>query len=271
VLARLRPLLGPAPSVGDRPHLARIDPIAQSQDDVPRGVRLRLYREDGYLIGDRVLSSPGSCEEAAEAFATIIAAWESAPSPNMKPKPQQPADAIATTPPPPARRPGRPAFELGFAAGSALIGGLAALAGLELTLGPGASRWRLRVGGMSETARQIEVPPGQVDWSHTAFAVSLMIRSRHPAWLLAADMGPMVGWASMAGNHYTIDRQRRSFEYGATAGLRAGRTLGRVALWAELRAQVWGRGQQARVGGAGNADLPLADIAACLGVSVRIF
>jgi hypothetical protein len=271
VLAYLHPLLESAPSVGDRPHVARIDPVEQSQDDVPRGVRLRLYREDGHLIGDRVLSPQGSCEEAADAVATIIAAWESAPSPSMTPKPQPPADVIATTPPPAVNRPGRPAFDVGFVVGSALIGGLAAAAGLELTLGPGASLWRLRVGAMSETSRRMEASQGQVDWSHTAFAVSLMMRSRHPAWLLAADVGPMVGWARMEGNNFTINRQQRSFEYGATAGLRAGRTLGRVALWAEVRAQVWARGQQALVGGAASGDLPLADVAACLGMSVRIF
>ncbi len=98
---------------------------------------------------------------------------------------------------------------------------------------------------------------------------------RSPAWLVSLDAGPTVGWAGVLGDNFWRNLGGRSFEWGGDGGLRAGRWFGRFAVWSEARVTVWANGQQARLGGAdGNgptADLPLADVALRLGLSVRAF
>ena len=268
---RLRPLLPPATDAAAPPHVAQLEAVEAGADDLTT-VRLRLYRADGHVIGDRRVALQGTCQEIADALAAIIAAWETAPMPGASLE-ESPTPTIATSSAS-ATLGQRSRLELaaGANAGVALVGGVAAAGNVELVLGRPTSRWQARIGAGTETARRLDLPPGGVDWSHTTFAAGLVVRSLHPRWALAFDAGPVMGWATLAGSGFTTVRKpKRSFEYGATGGLRAGRRVGRVAVWLEGRMQLWAQGLQARVTGGSSADVPLWELTASLGMSLLIF
>jgi hypothetical protein len=162
----------------------------------------------------------------------------------------------------------------GASGGAALVGGTAAEGSLELVAGFADRRWQLRIGASSQTARQLEMGGGRVDWQHTSFVAGPVLRTLHPKWRVSLDAGPMLGWATLAGSGFSPSRTQRSFEYGANVGLRLARWFGRFALWCEGRASLWANGQQARANGAGGAvtrDLPMVDAHASLGVSAMLF
>lgn len=276
VIERLRPLLSPAAEADEAPHVARIE-AGEAGAEQAADLRLRLLRPDGYVIGDRRVPAQATCEETADAVAAIIAAWETTSPPLLARNETAAMPVVAAAAAAPAVSP--PAslqLFVGAAGGAALVGGTAANGGLELLFGRSASRWQLRLGAATESTRHLDLPPGQVDWQHTSFAVGLVLRTRNPTWLLALDAGPSVGWAGLQGsNFWRTNPPQRSFEWGADGGLRAGRWFGRIALWGEARAAVWVQGQQARVasatGTAASADLPLVDVTLRLGLSVRVF
>jgi hypothetical protein len=163
-------------------------------------------------------------------------------------------------------------LSVGAGAGAALVGGMAALGGLDVQAGQSASHVQWRFGLASETARRLDLGPGQVDWQHTSAMLGLGWRMLDPAWLFSLDAGPVAGWATLAGSGFFPGRKQRSFEYGAQAGLRAGRRIGRLAVWAEWRSTLWVKGQRATLTGAdANVDLPGVDTAASLGLSVLLF
>jgi hypothetical protein len=266
----LRPLLPQAMDAAAPPHVAQLEAVEAGADDMT-ALRLRLYRADGHVIGDRRVALQGTCQEMADAVAAIIAAWETTPMPGTSLE-ESPTPTIATSSAPevPGQRSGLQ-LAAGASAGVALVGGVAAAGNVELVLGRPASRWQARIGAGTETARRLDLPPGGVDWSHTTFAAGLVVRSLHPRWALAFDAGPVMGWATLAGSGFTTVRApQRSFEYGATGGLRAGRRVGRMAVWLEGRTRLWAQGLQARVTGGSTGDVPLWELAASLGMSVLI-
>jgi hypothetical protein len=273
VSERLRPLLPPAREAAEAAHLAQID-VGEAPADQVADLRLRLLRADGHVIGDRRVPAQATCQETADAVAAIIAAWETTSPPALAIKESATGNVVTAATPAPVVTPPLP-FQLhaGAAAGAALIGGMAGSGSLELLFGRAMSRWQLRLAAATESARRIELGPGQVDWQHTGFVAGVAVRTRHPVWLLAFDAGPSLGWATLQGSNFwkTYPRQR-SFEWGADGGLRAGRWFGRLAVWAEARAAVWALGQRARLGGSSDtADLPLVDVALRLGLSARVF
>jgi hypothetical protein len=71
---------------------------------------------------------------------------------------------------------------------------------------------------------------------------------------------------------FTQNRQQRSFEYGGVGAVRLARSLGRWSAWVETRAHGWLRGQRALLPEEQlAADLPRADVTACVGLSAPLF
>ena len=277
VAERLMPLL-PVATAGategrDVAHLE----VAEVRSGGTMELRLLLVRADGSAVGDRRLLMQGTCQDMAETVATVIAAWETNPlsgaSPDAPP-------AVVEVPGPlhgqasqPASQPRQPwQLLVGAGAGAALVGGTAATGGLEIQGGRNTSHVQWRFGLDGETARQLDLAPGHVDWQHTSAVLGVCWRVLDPSWLLSLDAGPVAGWATLTGSGYSPDRKQRSFDYGAQAGLRAGRKFGRIAVWAEWRTNLWVKGQRATLTGAdSSADLPSVDTAASLGVSALLF
>jgi hypothetical protein len=264
VSERLRPLLPEGASANGPADQAEIAPEA----DESSALRLRLQRADGHLIGERRLPPQEDCADSAVAVAAVIAAWESAPVTTEVPAPPAIVPSIALTAAPPPR------FELtvGASAGVALVGGSAATGSVELAAGAADRRWQIRLAAGGQTARQLALGGGTVDWQHTSFAVGVVVRSLHPRWRAALDAGPTLGWATLEGTGFASSRTRRSFDYGGTAGLRLARWFGRFALWIEGRASGIIGGQQARASSPDTIitrDLPVIDASVSLGCSGR--
>ena len=128
-----------------------------------------------------------------------------------------------------------------------------------------------RIGADSETARTISLSSGSVDWQHTSFEASVVLRTLHPMWPLSIDAGLALGWATLEGQGYSPDRQVRSFEYGACAAIRLARNLNRWALWAEVRTYGWAQEQRASLTGEiATTVLPRVDVTADVGLSVPL-
>ncbi len=262
VLARLQPILPEARDKTAR-HVATVDVI----DDGPEGTTLHLLlvRADASVIGDRQVRLQKSCEDMALTAATILAAWESDPA---APGPLAVDDGLPPTPGP-ERAP--IAVEAGLGGGAALVGGVAAVAAAEARFGFHESRWQARLGASMESARTADLPPGSVDWQHTTFALGLVLRSVKSRWLFGADAGPVLGFMTLQSTGLGPVVTRRSFEYGATMGLRFGHHLGRATVWAEGRTNLWAQGQRISITGTSTGrDLPSVELALSLGLSLRI-
>lgn len=278
VVERLLPLLPAAAGVAEGPDVADIQ-VGAVQAGGALELHLRLVRPDASVVGDRRLLMQGACQDLAEAVAMVIAAWETKPLPGVV-SDDVPVPTVRVTASAPQVHASQPVSVqirpwqvlVGAGAGAALVGGNAATGAVDVLLGREASHWQLRFGVASETARQLNLSPGRVDWQHNTAALGVCWRVLDPAWLLALDAGPAAGWAKLTGNGFSANRKQRSFEYGAQAGLRAGRNFGRWTLWAEWRTNLWARLQRATVDGAdSSAQLPQLDTAVGLGLSAMLF
>jgi hypothetical protein len=280
IVERLLPLL-PAAASGsaEEQDVAQVD-VGEVQAGGAMELHLLLVRADASVVGARRLLMQGTCQDMAEAVATVIAAWETKPLPGAVPDvASAPAVKQAAAPlqvratgaaPPPTR-----AWQIlvGVGAGVALVGGVAAAGGFDIQFGRATSRWQLRLGLAGQTYRQLDLSPGQVDWRHTTAALGVGWRVLDPAWLFSLDAGPVAGWATLAGRGFDVaNRTQRSFEYGVEAGVRAGRILGRFTLWVEWRTNLWAGVKRATLTGAASAaELPRVDTTVGLGLSVALF
>ena len=268
ITTRLAPLL---PTAETRNSLADQADLQVSQGDGggPTRLRLRLVGADGALIGQRDLPLSESCVELAETIAVLLASWESSPHTEIPPIPETPVIARPT----PVSAGASPGFELqlGAGVGAALVGGTAASGRLEIGFGSLGSHWQGRIGFAGQTARQTALAPGQVSWRHSMAMVSLVWRTLNPNWLVSADIGPLLGFATLSGQDFAVNQQQNSFEFGLDAGLRAGRRWRRFTLWVDLRGESWRQRQRAVVTGTAPLALDPWDLAATLGLSVSFF
>lgn len=278
IVEQMLPLLPVAADAAEGQDVAEIE-VGAIQTGGAMELHLRLVRPDASVVGDRRLLMQGTCQDMAEAIAMVLAAWETKPLPGAIPD-EMPASTVRETTPASQVQRSQPASPqsrpwqviVGAGAGVALVGGTAATGGVDVQFGRGASHWQSRLGFASETDRQLNLSPGRVDWQHNSVALGVCWRALDPAWLLALDAGPVAGWATLTGSGFSANRQQRTFEYGAQAGLRAGRSFGRWTLWAEWRTNLWARLQRATVDGAdSSAQLSQLDTAVGLGVSAMLF
>jgi hypothetical protein len=282
VTARLGPLLPGGWQPGPSGDVATVEVV---EGAAVAALRLQLVRVDGSVGGDRSLPRQGDCADMADAVATVVATWETDFVPAELPREEvavpAPAPPEATTGPSVADRlsdvasPAPPlhvGLALGAGVGVALIGDVAATAGLELLGGRETSRWQIRLAATSETSRQRNLASGDVHWKHSALTAALRLRSLGPRWRVSVDAGPILGWATLAGQGYAEDRTQSSLEYGVGAGLRVERVLGRFALWLEGRTTVWSERQKATLTGSSQSEgLPIADVMVSAGGSVSLF
>jgi hypothetical protein len=273
IVEQLLPLLPAAAGGAEGQDVAEIE-VGAVETGGAVELHLRLVRPDASAVGDRRLLMQGTCQDMAEAIATVIAAWETQPLPGAIPD-EMPASTARkiTQRSQPASTPSRPwQVIVGAGVGVALVGGTAATGGVDVQFGRASSHWQLRLGVAIETDRQLNLSPGRVDWQHNTAELGVGWRVLDPAWLLALDAGPVAGWATLAGSGFSTNSQSHSFEYGVVAGLRAGRSFGRFALWAEWRTHLWAQRQRATVTGADSgAELSQLDTAVSLGLSLMLF
>lgn len=270
IATKLDPLLPTGRSPGLGRDVASVD-VVESRPDGTLGFHLRLLRPDGTMVGHRRLVLQAGCEEMADAVASVIAAWEAdlQQAPTAVPNDAGPGTHFTVTNNP---TPTRLRLELGLSAGAAFIGGTAATGSLEAVAGSDASRWQLRIATASETARTLKLDMGEVRWQHTTVGAGVMLRSLGSIWRFSADLGAIVGWATLGGRGYPTNHEQRSFEYGAAAGFRVRRAFGRFGVWAEARTNLWSSHQRARLTGSeSHPEVPNVELMASIGASATLF
>lgn len=264
ITQRLRPLLPDGPARVDAPDLATVDVADASGPDLY--LRIRLVRANGAEVGDRRIPLRSDCSENAATIAAVLAAWETQPLASATEDVAAAATSTASASPSSTWQ-----ALVGVGGGVGLVGGVAGVGRIEALAGKTASRLRGRVGIASETLRTVSLSSGAVDWRHTTFEASVLVRTLHPTWSLSVDAGAVLGWATLEGRGFAPNREQRSFEYGGVGAVRLARSLGRWSVWVETRAYAWMRGQRASLAGDEvSADLPRADLTACLGLSVPV-
>jgi hypothetical protein len=266
IAERLRPLLpeGPGPTVA--PDIATVDAADPGGPDAY--LRIRLVRASGAEVGDRRVWPQGNCSETAATIAAVLAAWETEPvAPVAMPE-------ASATPVTASSSSSSSTWRglVGVGGGVGLVGGVAGVVGIEAVAGKSASRVHGRIGFGGETVRTVSLSSGSVDWRHTIFEASLLLRTLHTTWSLSVDAGVALGWATLEGRGFTPNRQQSSFEYGGVGAVRLARGLGRWSAWVETRAYGWLRGQRALLPEEQlSADLPRGDVTACVGLSAPLF
>ena len=267
VAERLQPLLPDRSAQGSAADIATVDLVGARGGDTE--LRLRLVRASGIELGDRRVLVRADCAEAAATLAAVIATWETEPllraSPSVPSATATPTSATSITP---------STWQgfVGASGGVGLVGGVAGVGTLEALAGKTSSRLQGRIGVAGETARTVSLSGGNVDWGHTTFEATALVRTLHPVWSLSLDAGLALGWATLEGHGFSENRQQRSFEYGVVAALRLGRSIGRWWVGAETRAYGWARGQRASLTGeSASANLSRVDVTASLGLLAPLF
>lgn len=268
ITARLLPLLPGQASKTSLADQADLKLIPGEPAGPPR-LRLRLTSADGTPIGQRDIPLSDRCDELAETVAVLLASWKSDPQPGIPPLAGPPA--IARSAPASTGATAGLELQLGVGAGAALLGGTAPSGRLEAGLGSLHSHWQGRIGLAAEATRQTALAPGHVHWRHGMATVSLVCRTLNPDWLLSADAGPLLGFATLSGQGFDVNQQQNSLEFGLDAGLRAGLRWRRFTLWADLRGESWLQRQRARVTGGDAIAMARWDLAATLGLSASLY
>jgi hypothetical protein len=240
ILARLTPLL---PASGLPPtDRAELQPSPEAGH-----LRLTLTNADGVLIGQRDLASSGACDDLAQMVAVFVASWESDPGPGISSPPT--VTFLAAQAPKPATV-GKPwEVEVGAGAGLSAISGLAGSGRFEMGIAAGPSPWQARMAVMAQTERETAMLGGKVAWRHSLATLGVAWRMPDQARLLSVDLGPTLGFASLAGQGFLANERSRSIEYGVEAGLRLGWRWRWLAVFADARSDLWLRQQRASLDG----------------------
>lgn len=286
VSARLASLLPSADAGRTRDGDGASVQLVAVRQDGSADLRIELTSATGVRVGERLVSSRGTCAQMAEVVAAVLAAWESDPPP-------LPVDslALAQVPTAGAGRAGvaeassvqadhrdnhrgdyRGSFGVG--GGVALLGGVAGALKLAAEAGAGASPWYLAIEASTQSSRTLVLAGGQADWRHSTAGLGMGWRRLGAKVAVSVDAGPTLGWARLAGRGYANGNETHdSFEYGLSGGLRLGRPWRRWQLWAEVRPRWWLKGQRARVGNrpSSSAEVPALELMAYVGASVVAF
>lgn len=265
IAAKLAPLLATGTSEADHALVETAPGEGASE------VYLRLSRPDGSTLGERRLVLQGGCEEMADAVASVLAAWEAPPAPPVAATELRSSSA-RSAPAEPAPVP----LWLGASGGLALVGGTAAIGSMELVAEPALSQLRARLAAATQTLRQRALDEQQLAWRRSHAELGLGWRAHGAGarsfWQVSADADVLLGWLSASGQGFFQDHSASALEYGAGAGLRAERRLGRWSLWLEARGVLWAQGQQAVLqGSSATVPLPRFDVSVSLGASGLAF
>ena len=240
ILARLTPLLSAS-------GLPTTDRAELQPSPEPGQLRLTLTNADGVLIGQRDLASSGECDDLAQTVAVLVASWESDPGPGLS-SPPTVTFLAAESPKPPTE--GMPwEVEVGAGAGLSAISGVAGSGRFEIGIARGRSPWQARIAVMAQTERETAMLGGKVAWRHTLATLGVAWRMPDRAKLLSIDLGPTLGFATLAGQDFLVNERQRSLEYGVEVGLRLGWRWRWLAVFADARNDLWLRQQRASVDG----------------------
>jgi hypothetical protein len=271
VMARLVPLLA-SPETEDRRHVVDLRLKAGPVED-SSVLHIGVIAQDGAEIGYRDIRASADCWTMAETVAAILATWEEGALlalPAIEASSASDPTVVAAGERKRAND-GNGELQMGAAVGSQVGREVTGDITLELDLGRPAAWWQVRVGGVKQGDRRVEVQPGYAEFSHSFAFARLAWRGTAAVWPVSIDLGPSLGWATIKGHGYSLDQTQRSIELGLGVGLRSGRQLGRCQVWTELRTHAWPTRQRLMVrGGNASSELPPLDLSVSVGASCRV-
>lgn len=259
IAAELGRLAGSAPSrdVADR---AEVDAEAT-------GIRVRLYRADGGLVGERAIATGADCGERVAAAAVVIATWEAAlrsdvtlelhavgadRAPLLPPEPSPWSLSVA------AQGLGVASAVGSWTAGGAVDFQLAHARGYGLRGAVWATGFRSQdLGGESG---------GRARWARWAVGVGPSYQRAVGSLLLSAFGQLALGQIFVTGEGFDRTYSDWSANIGARAGLEVGLMRPGLSPLLGVGAVVWPGSQQARaIGVPQTAELPAVDMFVSLG------
>ena len=258
VEAELGRLAGSAPSRDGRDR-------AEVEGEAP-GLRVRLYRADGALVGERAIETGADCGERAAAAAVVIATWEAAlrsdvtlelhgvgaerPEPSPEPSPWSLSAA--------AQGLGVASAADSWTAGGVVDVQLAHARGFGLRGAVWATGFRSQeLGGES----------GRVRWARWAVGVGPSYQRAAGDVLLSVFAQLAMGQIFVAGDGFDRTYSDWSADIGARAGIDVGLARRGLSPVLGVGAVVWPGSQQAlAIGVPATAELPAVDMFVSLGL-----
>lgn len=242
-------------------------------------VTVLLARADGGGTATRQLPRAGSCDDQAETIAVLLASWEGQIHPELALRAAGPrtADARASDIERTRVSSSEPRRGLAIDAVGIGVGGawssdsIAPGARVDLFVGNGRSRWRGRLSLEAAGQQTVSVAPGRGEWWRAAVALGADYTAQLAEhWVASTGAAGTVGFVSVGGAGYALDRQSTSLDVAAEALARIEWRRGRVAPWLGVALLGRVRRQNVQVSGATeSAALPILEPSIALGADFR--
>lgn len=212
-------------------------------------LQIDLRSTDGDELASRRLTSAGTCGDRATIAAVVIASWIAERNPDLSLRQAGPRAPVAPAPlPAPVTKTDAPAappgpentreFDLSLALGtSASRAGFVGAARLETSLR--GRHFGLHAGFAAETAHDESILVGHVSWRRFGpWLGPLYTITRRPI-TVDARAGFILGFTSIAGHGFDVDRQARALAPGLALASRLSATRGWIRPWIEIGGQLW--------------------------------
>jgi hypothetical protein len=267
---------------------ARLEPLLPRQWALPADVveigavegqtTVRLVRQDGTTIAQRVLPADEPCAAQAQIAAVMIATWEgrlqAQRSDGALALPEPPAALVVATPrPPPAPR---WRGELGGGPLAALgQGGLGIAASLDAAVFAATSSWGVGIAlvGIGDHQAPFGGQPGATyTWRRLELGLGPALTLRAARWSFAFRGAAVGGLVDVRGAGFAVNQGTTSVDLGVSATFRLGYRVGAVTPWVGLTAMAWARDQVVRAAFVdGQESLPRYEALAGVGVTWEAF
>jgi hypothetical protein len=267
---------------------ARLEPLLPRQWALPADVveigavqehtMVRLVRQDGTTIAQRVLPADEPCAAQAQIAAVMIATWEGRLQAQRSdgalalPEPAAALIVPAPRPPPAPRWRG----EVGAGPLAALgQGGIGIAAGLDAAAFAHASSWGVAVAVVGIGDHQVPFggqPGATYSWRRLEVGLGPALTLCAARWSFALRGAAVGGLVDVRGAGFAVNQRTTSVDLGGAATLRLGYRIGAVTPWVGLTAIAWARDQAVRAAFVdGQESLPRYDALAGVGATWEAF
>jgi hypothetical protein len=235
-------------------------------DGEPTGLRVRLYRSDATLVGERTIETAADCGERAAAAAVVIATWEATLRSDVTLELH--GVGAETTPPPP--EPSRWSL-------SAAAHGVGVASAADAWTPGGAVDFQLAhargfglrgaIWGAGFRSQELGAESGRVRWARWAVGVGPSYQRAAGSVLLSLFGQLAVGQIFVGGEGFDRTFSDWSADIGAGGGIEVGLARAGLSPVLGVGAVVWPGSQQAvAIGVQDTVELPAVDMLVSLGL-----
>jgi hypothetical protein len=197
----------------------------------------------------RQIAVPSDCADRANRVALVIAVWSGELSARAA---EAPSFSVSVPAPVPARVP-LPAkksamvAELGVAGFYSMVGGAVPGAKAEVGMLRRGGWWGFRATAGYQSAKSLRVDIGGSDYDRTLLGAAVILQRDRPRFFLSSDWGLAGAFVRARGDGYSQNQSASGLNVGLIAVGRAGASLGRFRIWADLSVYRWLRRQTIEV------------------------